>query len=129
MLLQNYTQQFKEIKDTQALSMLMMNLSGQVPDVMSQRTDDNYVYGCQSDVWVWGHCEDNQWQFGIDSDSLFVKALGKIITDSVNGLTAPEIQSLNFINFKTITATLPRERQKGFQYILNHIHKLVGETQ
>lgn len=129
MSIEKYTEIFTDIKNHSQLQQMLLSLAKQIPDNHSLRSNENYLYGCQSDVWLSGICERNQWSFQFDSDSQMVKGIGKIITDCFNGLDTEKILSINFFAFRQIAATLPGERQRGFQFIINRIHTIVGDTQ
>lgn len=129
MSLEQYTATFEDVQDQAALQKILLSLAKQLPDNYSLRTNQNYMYGCQSDVWLAGSCENNRWRFSFDSNSLMVKGIGKIVLDCFNDLTADEIRSINFFAFKNIAARLPHERQRGLQFIINRIHTIVGDTQ
>jgi sulfur transfer protein SufE len=129
MSLEQYTATFEDAQDQAALQKILLSLAKQLPDNYSLRTNQNYMYGCQSDVWLAGSCENNRWRFSFDSNSLMVKGIGKIVLDCFNDLTADEIRSINFFAFKKIAARLPHERQRGLQIIINRIHIIVGDTQ
>jgi cysteine desulfuration protein SufE len=129
MSLEQYTATFEDAQDQAALQKILLSLAKQLPDNYSLRTNQNYMYGCQSDVWLAGSCENNRWRFSFDSNSLMVKGIGKIVLDCFNDLTADEIRSINFFSFKNIASRLPHERQRGLQFIINRIHTIVGDTQ
>lgn len=129
MSIEKYTEIFSDITDQSALQNLLLSLANQVPDNYALRTDKNYLYGCQSDVWLSGTCENSRWNFSFDSNAQMVKGIGKIVLDCFNNLTADEIRSINFIRFRNIAALLPHERQRGLQFIINRIHNISGDTQ
>jgi len=57
------------------------------------RTEDRYVHGCQSQVWI-DHrvdAETGHLQFVIDSDALIVKGLAGIVLAALNDRTPAEI--------------------------------------
>lgn len=123
-----YEKLFQNISNTTQLNDLLLSLSKQVADNHAIRTTQNYLYGCQSDLWITGHCEKNQWRFQIDSNSQLVKGMGKIITDCFDLLSHEEISTVNFFTFRRIFAKFPHQKQKSTQLLINKIHNLTGHT-
>jgi cysteine desulfuration protein SufE len=128
MSIEQYTENFKKIRDRSELQMILLDLAKHMPDNYALRTNKNYLYGCQSDVWLTGNCYNDRWRFNFDSDSLMVKGIGKIVLDCVNNLTSNEIRNLNYFSFKKIAVFLPYEKQRGLQFIINRIHAIIGST-
>ncbi len=58
-----------------------------------QRTEKNYVHGCQSQVWVIHHLDEDSGKLFllIDSDALIVRGLAAIILVALNGKTPREL--------------------------------------
>jgi sulfur transfer protein SufE len=129
MSIEKYTTTFGDIKNHSELQQLLLTLAKHIPDNHSLRNDKNYLYGCQSDVWLSGSCDNNRWRFEFDSNSQLVKGIGKVVVDCFNNCDSSEILNMNFFAFKQIAALLPHERQRGLQFIINRIHTIVGDTQ
>ncbi len=58
-----------------------------------QKTEQNYVHGCQSQVWLIHQQdpEDGKIYLLIDSDAIIVKGLAAIVMATLNALTPQEI--------------------------------------
>jgi cysteine desulfuration protein SufE len=56
-----------------------------------QRTDENKVHGCQSQVWLHASSEDGLVRFQADSDALIVKGLIALLLRVYNRRTPSEI--------------------------------------
>ena len=129
--LDSYTDLFKELNDRDFLYQSLLDYGKSIPDNISIRTKENYINGCQSQVWVVGSITDNRWTFTLDSDAIMVKGIGKIVLDTYNDLTTEEILSITFHHFKSLTILLSTQRQRGLQAIINKIHTITrtGATQ
>lgn len=57
----------------------------------AQRTDENIVRGCQSQVWLVSHEKDGKLYFDADSDAFIVKGLLAVVLAAYNGKTPREI--------------------------------------
>lgn len=90
------------------------------------RQQQNYVSGCQSQVWIVGEQKNNQWTFLFETDTYMVYGIGKILLDTFNNLPASEIKKITYHDFKPIAAVLSSQRQRGLQAIINKIHTIVG---
>lgn len=91
--------------------------------------DDNYVSGCQSDVWL-HHIKDsdNQLQFYAHSSSKLVKGLLYILTEAFSGYTPNEMLNFNLSSIQKIPlgAQLSMQRQIGMMSVfkkMQHIAK------
>ncbi|KZZ49863.1 Fe-S metabolism protein SufE [Oleiphilus sp. HI0118] len=63
----------------------------------SQRVEENYVHGCQSQVWLIHHydAESNKLYLMIDSDAIIVKGLAAIVLATLNAKTPQDILSMD----------------------------------
>ena len=99
-----------------------------VENTKSLRNKSNYISGCQNPVWLSGaHVNNQHWIFCADSDSLYVKGIAKIVTDTYNKLASEEVLDVSLHDFKQITQKLPLRRQRGVQQIINRIRYLVQQ--
>ena len=93
----------------------------------SIRQKENFVKGCQSDLWITSTQEDNKFFFTIDSDVNFVRGIGRILTDVFSNCTKEEIDNIKFTHFKCIAQYLSLPRKKGMQVMINKIHHLTKQ--
>lgn len=93
------------------------------------RQRENFVNGCQSQTWLMGQCVNGVWSFRFESDSYFVQALGRIVSDTFSGLTREQIQQITYHDFKPLAARLNIHRQRGLQAFINRVHSLLGAPQ
>lgn len=129
--LESYVKLVRDLQDSGLLYQCLMDYGKNITTDIDIRTQQNFVNGCQSQVWITGTCEADRWRFKFDSDAIMVKGLGKIVLDTYNGLTHQEIATITFHQFKPLASTLSTQRQRGLQAIINKIHKIsqTGDTQ
>lgn len=63
----------------------------------AQRVEDNYVHGCQSQVWLIHHfdTESGKLYLMIDSDAIIVKGLAAIVLVTLNAKAPKDILSMD----------------------------------
>lgn len=63
----------------------------------SERVEQNYVHGCQSQVWLIHHfdADSGKLYLMIDSDAIIVKGLAAIVLVTLNAKTPQEILSMD----------------------------------
>ncbi len=63
----------------------------------SERVEQNYVHGCQSQVWLIHHFDSDSGKLYlmIDSDAIIVKGLAAIVLVTLNAKTPEEILSMD----------------------------------
>lgn len=63
----------------------------------SQRVEENYVHGCQSQVWLIHHydAESKKLYLMIDSDAIIVKGLAAIVLATLNAKPPQDILSMD----------------------------------
>ncbi|MDX1634210.1 MAG: SufE family protein [Marinobacter sp.] len=72
----------------------IIDLGKQLPPFPEQeRTDENFVHGCQSQVWLSHHLDEDTGRLFllIDSDAMIVRGLAAIILVALNGKTPREL--------------------------------------
>lgn len=72
----------------------IIDLGKQLPAFPEQeRTDENFVHGCQSQVWLSHHLDESTGKLYllIDSDAMIVRGLAAIILVALNGKTPREL--------------------------------------
>jgi cysteine desulfuration protein SufE len=129
--LESYIELVNELEDSGLLYQCLLDYGKNINTNTAIRVKENYVNGCQSQVWITGTCKNDVWIFKFDSDALIVKGVGQIVLDTFNNLNTNEIQSITFHQFKPIAVTLSTQRQRGLQAIINKIHNITrsGDTQ
>ncbi len=72
----------------------IIDLGKQLPGFPEQeRTEENFVHGCQSQVWMTHHLDPDSGKLYllIDSDAMIVRGLAAIILVALNGKTPREL--------------------------------------
>lgn len=90
----------------------------------SEKTDQNKVIGCQSQVWIVYSKQGNKYEFKATSDAIIVRGLEAILLTFVNGKTADEIQALDLEGiFKKLglEENLSPTRRNGFISMIGRI--------
>ncbi len=99
---------------------ILLEIGGDMDDGTSIRTNENYVSGCQSAVWVTAEKVNNVWDIQTDSDAFMVKGIAKLVAE----VATPDPSAIRFGDFHSITKNLTVQRQKGMQAIINKIIQL-----
>lgn len=124
----HYEKALQNISNTVQLNEFLISLSKHVADNHTLRVNQNYLYGCQSDLWIAGELANGCWRFQYDSNSLLVKGMCKVIMDCMDRLTSEQISSINFFTFRRIAAKFPHQKQKSIQLLINRTHNIIGHT-
>ena len=82
---------------------------------VSDKTDDNIVKGCQSQVWLTARNEDGIVFFDADSDAIITKGIIALLVKVFNGQSAKDIlnNDLTFIDQIGLKEHLSPNRSKG----------------
>ena len=95
-----------------------------------EKTDENKIRGCASNLWVVGKKnKDDTMSYKHDGDAFITKGTAKVILDIVNGESADEIGKLTLEDFKHlgIRELLTMQRQVGFGSLIERIIKLAND--
>ncbi len=81
------------------------------------------VRGCQSNVWISSHCEDDKLFIQADSDSLIVKGIAAMLVQILSGQPVDEIlkADFKFIEEIGLWRQLSSQRGNGLTAMLAHI--------
>ena len=95
-----------------------------------EKTDENKIRCCASNLWVVGEKDKNKTMiYKHDGDAFITKGTAKVILDIVNGESADEIGKLTLEDFKHlgIRELLTMQRQVGFGSLIERIIKLAND--
>ncbi|AFY59048.1 SufE protein probably involved in Fe-S center assembly [Rivularia sp. PCC 7116] len=97
----------------------------------SEKTPENKVPGCVSQVFVTASFNDNQVTFQGDSDSQLTKGLLALLIEGLNGSTPTEIAQLtpDFIQETGLNVSLTPSRANGFYNIFTTMQKKALQSQ
>lgn len=91
----------------------------------AQRTDENKVKGCQSQVWLWGRLDDGRVFFDADSDAALVRGLIALAVRIYSGRTPAEILDTPpvFVERIGMSEHLSPNRANGLQAVIQQIKR------
>ena len=92
-----------------------------------QKTPENLVPGCTSQVWLVHNWGGGKLELQADSDALIVRGLDAIVLAAYNGKTAAEIKAINITNIFAdlgLDKNLSPNRRNGFVAMVEKIQNL-----
>lgn len=92
--LDDVTDAFEFLDDWEERYAYIIDLGKQLPSFPDEaRAEENYVHGCQSQVWLIHHYDEASGKLYllIDSDAMIVRGLAAIILVALNGKTPREL--------------------------------------
>ncbi|AKG22291.1 SufE family protein [Calothrix sp. 336/3] len=95
------------------------------------KTPENKVPGCVSQVYVTAHLEEDRVIYQGDSDSQLTKGLVGLLMEGLNGLTPAQITQLtpDFIQETGLNMSLTPSRANGFYNIFKTMQKKALECE
>ena len=111
----------------------IIDLGKSLPDFPeSERIEENYVHGCQSQVWLIHRfdADSGRLYLMIDSDAIIVKGLAAIVLATLNAKTPQEITELDVeASFEKIDLMrhISPTRGNGLRAMLELIKKAAAE--
>ena len=97
----------------------------------SDKTPENKVPGCVSQVFITASLDDDKVTFQGDSDSQLTKGLVALLIEGLNGSTPTQIVQLapDFIQETGLNVSLTPSRANGFYNIFKTMQKKALQTQ
>ncbi|MEA1080896.1 SufE family protein [Marinobacter qingdaonensis] len=92
--LEDVTDAFEFLDDWEERYAYIIDLGKQLPSFPDDaRVEENYVHGCQSQVWLIHHYDEDNGKLYlmIDSDAMIVRGLAAIILVALNGKTPRDL--------------------------------------
>ena len=121
--LQQFVDTFEALGDPNAIYEYVLDFGSDTNDDI-ERIQDNFVYGCQSEVWIDGREDALGWSFQLISDAYIVNGIGNIICDCMKGLSTPEVDTLKWEDFAPLGRYFNQQKKKGIQTILNQCKRI-----
>lgn len=125
---------FEFLDDWEERYAFIIDLGKQLPAFPDdQRTEENYVHGCQSQVWLIHHYDEQSGKLYllIDSDAIIVRGLAAIILVALNGKTPRDLLATDIDElfeqldlFRHISPT----RGNGLRAMVGKIRDIAAET-
>ncbi|NRF47073.1 SufE family protein [Pseudomonas stutzeri] len=94
-----------------------------------ERSETNRVAGCESHVWLIGHCQDGRWHFRAASDARLIRGLLAVLLVRVNGLDADELARVDMADWFAslgLSRQLSPSRSNGMNAVLQRMRELTG---
>ena len=131
-----------DIKDTDILDDLgffddwedryryLIDLGKELPPMPAElKTEDRYIHGCQSQVWIEHRIDPatGKLQFIVDSDALIVRGLAAIVLAAFNNRTPAEIRAFDIEAFFAridLLRHISPTRGNGLRAMVRKIRKL-----
>lgn len=125
---------FEFLDDWEERYAFIIDLGKQLPPFPDEeRTEENYVHGCQSQVWLIHHYDEPSGKLYllIDSDAIIVRGLAAIILVALNGKTPRDLLATDIDElfeqldlFRHISPT----RGNGLRAMVGKIRDIAAET-
>ncbi|HGN1704859.1 TPA: cysteine desulfuration protein SufE [Providencia rettgeri] len=117
---------FSRCQDWEERYLYMIELGGRLSELTeSQRSDNNLIAGCQSQVWIDIQKQaDGTISFAGDSDAAIVKGLVAIVIILFQGKTAPQILAVDVKSFfeqLALEQHLTPSRTQGLNAMIRNI--------
>lgn len=107
----------------------VIDLGKELPPLAEElKTEENYIHGCQSQVWVDAKWSDGKLQLSADSDAIIVKGLIAVVLSAYHGKTVDEIKAFDidaFFEELGLLKHLSPLRGNGLRSMIEHIRSLV----
>ena len=113
-------QRFQRLSEPKQRYELLIWFAKRLPKFLeADRTAENKVQGCTSEVYVSARLEDQKVYFAGDSDSQLVKGLVALLVEGLSGLPPEVVASLSpdFIQATGLNVSLTPSRSNGFYNI------------
>jgi len=99
----------------------------------NQKTDDNYIHGCQSDVWIDAKYDENDrvLHFQGDSNAKITKGLAALIIRVLDEQPPEAVESadFDFLDDIGLHEHLSSQRNNGLQAMIEQMQKRAGTFQ
>ena len=124
---------FEFLEDWEERYAYIIDLGRQLPDFPEDaRVEDNYVHGCQSQVWLTHLFDEDSGKLYLlmDSDALIVRGLAAIILTALNGKTPRELLATDIDElFETLDLFrhISPTRGNGLRAMVGKIRDLAAE--
>ncbi len=94
---QNIINDFAFIDDWEQKYEYIIDLGKELKGISDdKKTEENLIKGCQSQVWIIPHFEDNKVFFDVDSDGILPKGIVALLAGVFSGHTPQEIIDADF---------------------------------
>lgn len=117
----------KALPDREAQAVWLRQKRTNAPDDKSIRDMKNFVPGCEHPVWLSYNLHHRHIEFRFSCDHIDSQGVAGIIVEALSGLSASDIRSTNFSEFRDIARYLNNRQQRTLNAMLNRIKDIIGE--
>jgi cysteine desulfuration protein SufE len=92
----------------------------------AEKSDQQRVHGCESQVWLSAEPLDGRWQFKAYSDARLIRGLLALLLVRVEGLSAAEVEALDLPGWFTelgLARQLSLSRSNGLNAVLKRMRE------
>jgi cysteine desulfuration protein SufE len=97
------------------------------PLLDAERSENQRVHGCESQVWLVAEVQDDHWQFRATSDARLIRGLLAVLLARVNGLSSSELQTVDLADWFAqlgLARQLSPSRSNGLNAVLQRMLEL-----
>lgn len=130
--LDDLTEEFQSLQFIDELEMMrrLVELGRELPLIASEnQTDENFVQGCVSQVYVYGELKDELLNFTASSESKVVAGFVKVLIECYNGLNPAAIPAelegriFQFVTDCNLQKNLTPTRSNAFVNVLKQMQR------
>ncbi|MBD9677077.1 SufE family protein [Pseudomonas sp. PDM18] len=96
----------------------------------AERSDEQRVQGCESNVWLVADRRDERWHFRAYSDARLLRGLLALLLVRVDGLPADELATIDLPGWFEqlgLGRQLSPSRSNGLNAVLKRMQELIGD--
>ncbi|UVJ45141.1 SufE family protein [Pseudomonas sp. LS1212] len=125
---QSALEAFQQAAGWEQRARLLMQMGERLaPLSEAEKTADNLVHGCESQVWLTARKQDGHWQFAASSDARLLRGLLALLLVRVNGVAGDELEHLDlpdWFNQLGLGRQLSPSRSNGLNAVLQRMRQL-----
>ncbi|MND79296.1 Cysteine desulfuration protein SufE [compost metagenome] len=121
---------FEQAAGWEQRARLLMQWGDRLPHLSdAEKSEENLVHGCESQVWLSAQQQDGAWQFQASSDARLLRGLLALLLVRVNGLPGEELEQLDlatWFNQLGLGRQLSPSRSNGLNAVLQRMRQLAS---
>jgi sulfur transfer protein SufE len=123
-------QAFRQAAGWEQRARLLMQWGERLPPMSdAEKSDQQRVHGCESQVWLSAEPLDGRWQFKAYSDARLIRGLLALLLVRVEGLSAAEVEALDLPGWFTelgLARQLSPSRSNGMNAVLKRMREYLA---
>ena len=116
------------LTDRDSLAMWIRSQSKYAPKDQIIRDMSKFVPGCEHPTWLDYTLTERGISFTISTEGSDSQGVAGIVVQALSGMTAREIRSVDFSEFRDIARYLNNRQQRTLNAILNKIKNIIGDS-